>query len=635
MIEFGDYGQATKYLSLLSKVNNSFLFTKKELLSSRILIIKGQLDKAYSILNNIKKTTNISLDSDLYIETRLRFCEVLWRQKKLSDAKKILDNIQIQNISSDIVKSCYYDNLLALLWIEGKNYEALGYLNSLTTTTNPAYSGLLHSKFGLIYRATGNLEKALEHHYKSLECFEEVKNKTKIAGTLNNIALIEIDLAQFAKASENLERALQIFTEIGNTDHIIFVLNNLGSIQGHKDDYTKAIEYYQKALKLTESAQDPVSIALVKGYLGFAYRSLGNLDLALKSYNESLTIYKNMNNDNFIANQLFYIGEIYSTIGHLQIALDYLFQSLEIHKKIGAGAYFITVTLLEISNIYTEQGLYDSALAMVDNTSLYSNKDNPHINYLINKIFGSIYLQMGKIDDAYEYHEKTLHFAIQTQSPSNLGFASLELAIDYLTSGKEIKSSDIINKFPHPPFDSVILDSVLLLVRTLILIQENKMKKVEKNLEIVIQTEGLDLKYKTYAFELLTEIHLIFWKKQQTIDNYQQLKRVIGQWEEYSITRKLLKNRYLINVIKAKFLISELQFAEANKLLQQTLHIINPLGYNLLKDKILKELNAIKEFSQTFIRSDENQRFQEIQIDEIKNYLENIKILDSSMKFDS
>ena len=107
---------------------------------------------------------------------------------------------------------------------------------------------------------------------------------------LNNIALIEIDIANYENASKNLERALQIFTELGNTDHIILVLNNLGSIQSHKNDYKKAIEYFQKALTLTQSAQDPVSNAIVKGYLGFAYRSLGQLDLALKSYNESFKL---------------------------------------------------------------------------------------------------------------------------------------------------------------------------------------------------------------------------------------------------------------------------------------------------------------------------------------------------------
>ena len=100
-----------------------------------------------------------------------------------------------------------------------------------------------------------------------------------------------------------------------------------------------------------------------------------------------------------------------------------------------------------------------------------------------------------------------------------------ELAIDYLTTGKEIKSSGMIDKFPSPPFDSLILDSVLLLVQTLVLIQENKLEKVKENLDIIIDTKGLDLKYKTYSFELLTEIHLLFWKKHQTIENYQQLKK--------------------------------------------------------------------------------------------------------------
>ena len=404
LIEVGNYEKANNYLINLSEIKNSNLLFKKELLSSRIFIVIGQLNKAYSILKEITESLDKSIDNDLVIEAKLRYCEVLWRLKNLTDAKKILDNIQISNIESDLVKTYYYDNLLALLWIEGKNYDALGYLDSLSITNNPVYSGMLHSKFGLIYRATGNIEKSLEHHYQSLKCFENIGNNTKIAGTLNNIALIEIDVAHYAKAEKNLERALQIFTEIGNNDNIIFVLNNLGSIHSHKDDYTKAISFYLKALKLSELAQDPVSIALVKGYLGFAYRALGNLDLALKSYNESLTVYRNMNNQNFIANQLYYIGEIYSTIGHLQIALDYLFQALEIHKKTSASAYFITITLLEIASIYTEQGMYDSALAMVDDTFLYYKKDNPHLDYMINKIFGSIYLQMGKIGKNFDFN---------------------------------------------------------------------------------------------------------------------------------------------------------------------------------------------------------------------------------------
>ncbi|MFW9930889.1 MAG: tetratricopeptide repeat protein [Candidatus Thorarchaeota archaeon] len=611
----------------MNNIENKKLLFKKELLSSRILITKGQLKEANEVLENINKIDTIEIEKDMIIEGSLKLCEISWRQKNLGKAREIINNIKINEIDSEIVKTIYYDNLLAILWIEGKNYEALSYTDSLIVTKNPAYIGMIYSKYGLIYRALGNLEKALEHHYKSLECFEAINNVVKIAGTLNNVALIEIDLAKYSQARKNLERALQIFSEIGNKDHMILTYINLGSVYGNLDDYEKSLKYYEEGLKLIESAQDPVSTALLKGYIGFAYRALGEMNLALKFYNESLTIYKKMNNENFIANQLYYVGEIYSTIGQLQMALDYLFESLEIHKKIGGDVFIIANNLLEIATIYTEQGLYEAALSIMREVIMYGNKNKPYLNYSINKKFGSIHLQMNNETLAYEHHLKAIDFATQAKSMTSIGYSLLELAIDYLTFGKDIKSSNIFEKFPEPPFQSTTLENIKLLVDAITQIQSNELDKAFKNLETIIEKSGIELKYITYAYELLTEIFLLKWKKRPTLDNYQRLKTIISKWEKFSTTRKLMKDLHLINVIKAKFLISELQFAEAQKILEKTLQNIDTIGYVLLKEKIVKELLVLKQYGEVSTDPEESRKFQEIQIDEILNYLENIKII--------
>jgi tetratricopeptide (TPR) repeat protein len=103
---------------------------------------------------------------------------------------------------------------------------------------------------GLIYKAKGDLNKALEYLKDALDIDVEVGYRQGEANQLGNIGLIYKAKGELDKALEYLKDALNIDVEVGYRQGEANQLGNIGLIYKAKGDLNKALEYHQEALKI-------------------------------------------------------------------------------------------------------------------------------------------------------------------------------------------------------------------------------------------------------------------------------------------------------------------------------------------------------------------------------------------------
>lgn len=152
--------------------------------------------------------------------------------------------------------------------------------------------------------------------------------------TINNIALLLYNRADYSKALENHQQASLIFDELGLRKNHINSLSNEGVVFLALSDYANAMEVFLKALQLTEDGDD-WERGNIYNNLGLVYKNLGVYQQAEKYYLDALLLYQKTGNQQSEANALGNLSTIKQLQGNLQDAEEYVKNALDINKKIG------------------------------------------------------------------------------------------------------------------------------------------------------------------------------------------------------------------------------------------------------------------------------------------------------------
>ncbi len=159
---------------------------------------------------------------------------------------------------------------------------------------------IMHNNYANVLNEMGQLDKAIEHYYKSLQI------KPDSAEAHNNLGIALYDLGKLNEAIEHYKKALElnpnfsnphynmavVLTKQGKTDEAIAeyhqalrfrpddidALSNLGLILAKQGNFGKAIEYYKKALEL-----EPDDV-ITHGRLGLVLVRVGNINGAIKEF---------------------------------------------------------------------------------------------------------------------------------------------------------------------------------------------------------------------------------------------------------------------------------------------------------------------------------------------------------------
>jgi len=238
--------------------------------------------------------------------------------------------------------------------------QALPLLETLSLTDGLAdvFEGIFCVHFQI-----GHLPEALAFGYKELAAAEQIQDRRRILNAYNNLAVIQMRLANHAAADELWQQALQLAQEIGHTRvacmtyinlaqlHLamavyegalddalrglqlsqaygyelftIYALHNAGQCHLHLQQTRQALDYLDRALarsRLLEAKVIEVSILLT---LGAAYRDLQQFTQAQAAAVQALTIAQAINSKYELYEAHLFLAELYEQMGDFVQALTH------------------------------------------------------------------------------------------------------------------------------------------------------------------------------------------------------------------------------------------------------------------------------------------------------------------------
>ena len=224
------------------------------------------------------------------------------------------------------------------------------------------------NNLGIIHQESGELEKGLKSHKKSLEIQRDLENQEGIANSLSNIGVIYYNKGNIPQALESYQkgltlRELLLEKDTSNKDiksGVASILNNIGVLYQNQDDNKNALTYYNKSLILHREVNDKTGLANTINNIGIIYFNEKNFPLALQHYKEAVEINITTKDINSLALNYDNIGVLYNKKGDNISALQYLNKSIDLSTQIN-DSYGLTRTLCNAGFLYMEMGNYKIA----------------------------------------------------------------------------------------------------------------------------------------------------------------------------------------------------------------------------------------------------------------------------------
>lgn len=164
----------------------------------------------------------------------------------------------------------------------------------------------------------------------------------------------------------------------------------------------KACHNAEQALAIAERINDRKRMATAINRIGTAYWGSSDYEKAMHQFRHSLLMAEELQDRELIARNTAHIGLVYSGLNDYKQALRYLHQALHmfIHLQIPER----TATLYyNISDVYTRQGIADSAIYYTEKAIPAIAKERPSVLSLLYVHHGAIALQQQKFEQAAEW----------------------------------------------------------------------------------------------------------------------------------------------------------------------------------------------------------------------------------------
>ena len=214
----------------------------------------------------------------------------------------------------------------------GKYEEALSLYRTLD---DKAWQATMLYNLGFVWRAMGEMPKALDAYSQALALNQGGANRKEEAATLNDLGQVNISLGETAKAQELLNRALVMRKEIGDRNGEAITLNNLGVVFRTLGEFEKARQYYEQALLMRRELGDKRGEGVTLHNLGVVYGELGDLPQAMEHFRQAVTLMRAVGDKHGEATSLNNLGGVYRALGDWSQAREQHERSLALKREVG------------------------------------------------------------------------------------------------------------------------------------------------------------------------------------------------------------------------------------------------------------------------------------------------------------
>lgn len=195
--------------------------------------------------------------------------------------------------------------------------------------------GQVLSSEGLLRQQLGEWTEAERRYRQALECFQSASLVRGIARTLNNLALLDLEMDNLDRAAEHAHASLQLAREQEDTDTIARALGNLGIVHRRRELWDEAIACFEESKALFEQLGDTHSTGQALTNLGNLYRARGQPEQALGCYEGDLRICHETGDRHGAAQALNNLGLIQYELRQWTAAVDSYQASLVLFQELG------------------------------------------------------------------------------------------------------------------------------------------------------------------------------------------------------------------------------------------------------------------------------------------------------------
>ncbi|MGQ9465475.1 MAG: tetratricopeptide repeat protein, partial [bacterium] len=264
-------------------------------LSDMLLELKSDSKQAEKMTDfGIKIARNIGDQESELLGMRMK-SQILWRQGHIDDALKILNDCE----------------------------------NRLEKLKNPQSVASFYLLLGAVYRAQGNLTRAIEYCQRSNEISKKIGNQRFLAFGLNNLGIYYELLGDIKTAIDYYNKNIALRIKLGDKRGEAVGYFNLGTLKTRIGDMEDAMALYENALRIAQEISDIRVLVNCKFGIANILIDMGNLSLADKHLKEVEKIAGETEEDWMKCELQYYYSKYYFAQGDNKNALEYLLHALD------------------------------------------------------------------------------------------------------------------------------------------------------------------------------------------------------------------------------------------------------------------------------------------------------------------
>ena len=295
---------------------------------------------------------------------------------------------------------------------------SLGEQNWLTAEAH-MYTGILHDIFGSHQQAIDIFESALAVFDVSDDADPEV-----VADCLQNLALAQLSLGDYASAEANFRSALEIYRDIGGPygNGVGSCLTNISVIQYESGDYAGAVLVFLEVLdvyKNTKGERHPEAGTVLEN-IGLCYMSLHQYELAVEYFERAIDVKTEAlgADDPSIAMTRSNLGVVYTDWEKFELAEPLLVDAVAaLESAYGTEDSRLASGVATLGRLYTQTERYDEAerylQRALDIRKKALGEDHPRVATVLNNL-GATYMVQHKYDAALECFNEALAISEKT-----------------------------------------------------------------------------------------------------------------------------------------------------------------------------------------------------------------------------
>ncbi|MFN0050303.1 MAG: adenylate/guanylate cyclase domain-containing protein [Cytophagales bacterium] len=212
----------------------------------------------------------------------------------------------------------------------------------------------------IVFDEIGELNKALEFKYKSIEKYKKINDFDGLCSAYNNLGVIFFRQSEYKKAIEHYLESLSLADEHNLVLMQAVTRLNIGEVYLMEGELNKAMDLEEQSLAISQERNFEAEMGYAKGILGKIYIEKGYYVLASSQIKEAIKYFWNTNENTGIAEYSIEMARIHLRMNNPDSAISSLKQSIFISELLNAKIWKLKA-YSQLANVYEMKKMFKQA----------------------------------------------------------------------------------------------------------------------------------------------------------------------------------------------------------------------------------------------------------------------------------